>query len=388
MFNKRLHRERSKTNSMQQAYAALEPRRMLVSDISDIIFSADFEDIDVASGAFQHVETVSGLTATNAPVEVQYDVPGVGPASSGNQHLELDGTNGVSVTLDDRVNDGLMLRFDFSPRPGVSAQQNTVEIWYNGELLNEVTGNGRRLRSTDFSSFEFGLPAVSANSATLEFRSNSPTDDVGLGGLIDNVEVLAASSTPDLNPIEDQELAIGDSLDVTASLDATTSESVTYSIVNGPEGLTIDSETGEISWVANQVEVDSSNADNSVQNFGDLEQQFQAGFEFADLPTGSFGFFTELDGFQSINQNVGVELQNNPASVGPASEGQNHLELDGTAGVFRDVDTSNGGRFQLELDFSPRPGISPELNDVQVWWDGELVETIVGDGQGLGSTAL
>ena len=361
---------------------------MLVSDISDIIFLADFEDVEVPSGSFQHINSVSGFTASNEPVEVQHDVPGVGPAASSDQLLELDGTNSVSVTLNDRVNDGLMLRFDFSPRPGVSTQQNTIEIWYDGELLNEVTGDGRRISSTNFSSYAFGLPAVSGDSATLEFRSNSPADDVGLGGLIDNVQVLAASSIPALNPIEDQELAIGESLTTTASLDATTSETVTYSIVNGPVGLTIDSQTGEISWIANQADVDLSNADNSFQNFGDPEQNFEAGFEFADLPTGSYGFFTELDGFQSINPNVGVEVQNNPASVGPASEGQHHLELDGTAGVFRDVDTSDGGRFQLELDFSPRPGISPELNDIQVWWDGELVETIVGDGQELESTAF
>ena len=222
----------------------------------------------------------------------------------------------------------------------------------------------------------------------MEFRSNSPNDDVGLGGLIDNIRVLAASSIPGLGPIEDQELAVGDTLNVTASLDAATDESVTYSIVNGPEGLIINPETGEISWVANQDAVNSSNENNILQSVGDSEQEFQAGFEFAELQPGTFDFFTELDGFQSINPNVGVEVQYDHASVGPASEGDHHLELDGTAGVFRDVDTSVTGQFQLELDFSPRPGINADLNDVQVWWDGELVETIVGNGEGLDSTAF
>ena len=281
---KRLHRKRHYTDATAQlAYGALEPRRMLVSDVSEIVFAADFEDVDVASGAFEHVESVSGFTATSDPVEVQHDVVGVGPASSGDQHLELDGTNGISVTLDDRVNDGLVLRFDFSPRPDVRAQQNTVEIWYNGELLNQVTDDGRRNRTTEFRSFEFGLPAVASDSATLEFRSNSPNDDVGLGGLIDNIRVLAASSIPGLGPIEDQELAVGDTLNVTASLDAATDESVTYSIVNGPEGLIINPETGEISWVANQDAVNSSNENNILQSVGDSEQEFQAGFEFAEL---------------------------------------------------------------------------------------------------------
>lgn len=378
---------RNNKTSPSLQYDPLEPRQMLVGDICDVIFAADFEDVEVAPGNFEHVESISGFAATNAAVEVQHDVPIVGPASSGDQHLELDGTNGISVTLSDRVNDGLLLRFDFSPRPGVGAQQNTVEIWYNGELLNSVTDDGSRNNTTEFRSVEFGLPAVSSASADLEFRSNSPDDNVGLGGLIDNVQVLATSSIPGLNPLEDQELAVGESLSVAASLDATTDDSVTYSIVNGPEGLTIDPQTGEITWVANQEAVDSSNADNVVLGFEDPVEEFQAGFESADLPPGTFDFFTEVDGFQSIHGR-GVEVQREVASVGPASEGSRLLELDGTNGIFRDVDTSEGGQFQLELDFSPRPGVAANLNDVQVWWDGELIETVVGNGEGLVTTAF
>ena len=109
---------------------------MLVSDITDVVFAADFEDVEVAVGSFGHFDSVSGFSATTGPVEVQHNAPFVGPASSGDQLLELDGTNGVSVSLSDRVDDGLVLRFDYSPRPGVDADQNTVEIWYNGILLN------------------------------------------------------------------------------------------------------------------------------------------------------------------------------------------------------------------------------------------------------------
>ena len=65
---KRLHRKRHYADATAQlAYGALEPRRMLVSDVSEIVFAADFEDVDVASGAFEHVESVSGFTATSAP---------------------------------------------------------------------------------------------------------------------------------------------------------------------------------------------------------------------------------------------------------------------------------------------------------------------------------
>ena len=139
-------KSRKNKTSQPLQYDPLEPRQMLVGDVTDVVFAADFEDVEVAFRDFELVDSVSGFTATNAPVEIQRSVPGIGPSSSGNQHLELDGINGVSTTLSDRVGDGLVLRFDYSPRPRVDAQLKTVESWYNGNLLNQVAEDGQGCR--------------------------------------------------------------------------------------------------------------------------------------------------------------------------------------------------------------------------------------------------
>ena len=102
------------------AVEVLEPRMMLSGTVETLIFQADFEDVDVDKGSFAFFAEVSGLTASVRTVEVQNNPPSVGPAASGDQHLELDGVNAVFVDLTPTDND-LRLQFEYSARPGVNA---------------------------------------------------------------------------------------------------------------------------------------------------------------------------------------------------------------------------------------------------------------------------
>lgn len=158
---------------------------MLDGDTNELIFGANFEDVFVEPGGYAFYREVSGFTATQAPVEIQYHHPSVGPAAEGNQHLELDGINGIAVELTESLDSGLLLRFQYSPRPGVDVEQGAIEVWWNDELIQTVTRDGSRLRTTEFEEIEIDLVAISKGSGRLEFRSNSPGDNSGLGGLID-----------------------------------------------------------------------------------------------------------------------------------------------------------------------------------------------------------
>ena len=153
-------------------YEKLEPRRLLASDSTNVIFAADFEDVEVVSGEFGMFAGTSGFQATRGLVEVQNNHWQVGAASSGNQLLELDGNNGVSTQITAQ-SQALTLTFDYSPRPGVASPDNSIEVWWNNELIETISGNGANLETAEFQIKSITLPAV--NSCLL-YTSPSPRD--------------------------------------------------------------------------------------------------------------------------------------------------------------------------------------------------------------------
>ena len=368
----------------------LEPRMMLSGTSESMVFRADFEDVEVEQGGFAFFNEVSGLTSSNGSVEVQHNHPSVGPAASGEQHLELDGVNSVFVDLAPTEND-LRLQFEYSARPGADADLNTIEIFYEGQLVDTVSADGSDLRTTDFNVFEFALSGTDASEAAinvgrLEFRSNSPDDIVGLGGLLDDIVVFEQLDDLELASIADQEVEVGTQLNVSAELlppDDAIQGSV-FSIVDGPVGATIDAETGLISFDASEANIEASNALNDRTVVGDPELVFSSGFEDVEVESGGFDFFTELSGF--VAEGRGVEVQDSHPSVGDASEGQQHVELDGNNRISRDVETAIGDQYELVLDFSARPGVSATDNAVDIFWDGQLLDTVTADGSGLNGT--
>ena len=357
---------------------ALEPRMMLNADVGDLIFQADFEDVDVEDGKFGFFREVSGLTASGVPVEVQNNVSSVGPASQGNQHLELDGISGVATNIATTGTDELLLKFDYSPRPGVSLSGNSIEVWWDGNLLETVSRDGESFETTNFREFEVNLSVGEESETSLEFRSNDPTDNLGLGGLLDNIRVYQLNTFAPLNldEIEDQVIAEGARLDLFASIsDPDSIEDARYSI-DGPEGMTINRRSGRIRWIASREEIAAANGQQEI--VGERQLVFQSLFEDVDVESGSFGLFAQVSGFEAGRNRV--EVQDNPAIVGPSSEGDQHLELDGLNSIIRDVTTVPGDRYQLVLDYSPRPGVDELGNTIEVWWGGELVSTLARDG--------
>lgn len=358
---------------------------MLDGTMESLIFQADFEDVDVERGSFAFFSQVSGLTATGGPVEVQNNHPAVGSAANGRQHLELDGINGVQVDLGPLAND-LRLVFEYSPRPGVDARLNEVEIYFNNRLLEKISADGTDQNGTRFQTIEIPLESSGSGTNLLEFRSNSPDDRVGVGGLVDNIRVFEILGELALSAIADQELAIDQTLSLRATLlpPADTAEGVVFSLVEAPPGATIDPATGVLNWVASEQNVEAAEAANDRVEVGPAAIVFQASFEELDVPSGEFDFFNELSGFSAAGR--GVEVQNNHPSVGAASEGQRLVELDGTNQISRRVPTVFGDQYELRLDYSPRPGVDVASNAIDIFWDGQLLDTISADGTNLEQT--
>ncbi|MEZ6104775.1 MAG: hypothetical protein R3B96_01335 [Pirellulaceae bacterium] len=47
---------------------------------------------------------------------------------------------------------------------------------------------------------------------------------------------------------------------------------------------------------------------------------------------------------------------------------------------------SRRARHRLSFAYSPRPGVAEASNGVEVWWNGQLLETVSASGQGLSQT--
>ncbi|MBD2436540.1 DUF642 domain-containing protein [Nostoc sp. FACHB-110] len=108
-------------------------------------------------------------------------------------------------------------------------------------------------------------------------------------------------------------------------------------------------------------------------------------FEEPVIPSGDFQFFSSIPGWSLLTGSPGpIEIQHNAA--GKAYDGSQLVELDSRAvsGIFQDLTTEIGKKYQLQFAFSPRPGVSQNLLNIN--WGGTLVDSLSASGVGLSDT--
>lgn len=158
-----------------------------------IVFQSTFESVPggPSFGTYTNVQTADGWNATDAnhPIELQNHVAGA-PQSpdGGNVFVELDSTQNSSMS---RVIDAgtYLLSFLYSPRPGVPANSNGIEVLLDGVLLappGTVTDVGGG--STNWSLITSNEFTVGANT-TLTFRAVGTSESYG--GYVDNITLTA-----------------------------------------------------------------------------------------------------------------------------------------------------------------------------------------------------
>ena len=351
---------------------------MLAGDIGQLVFQAGFEDVFVPAGEFRLFQSVSGLTATGAAVEVQNNNPAVGPASQGTNLLELDGTNGVFVTITDVPADGLILQGDYSPRRGFNAAQNTIQVLWNGTVVSTLARDGRGQSSTDFQQFQISLSGENA-SGRLEFRSISPNDTFGAGGLLDAIRVYTVEDSNDLAPVfeEIQDQSINELEPISIQLSATDGDSaqdqLRYEALRSPVGSTLDPETGLFTWTPNSAA--------GTRTFGiDVQVTDQTGLSdvqtfrisVADVEVSSAPVFVQVED-QSINELEPISIQ---LVANDSDSAQNQLRyealrspagstLDPVTGLFTWTPNSAAGTrtFGIDVQVTDQTGLS----DVQTF---------------------
>lgn len=161
-----------------------------------LVRNGSFEDVSPAAGVQTQAPgtwavygTLDGwATTAGSGIEVRNAIAGT--ASDGSNYVELDsfGNTTMAQTILTTVGAYYTLSFDYSPRAGVAAGSNGIDVLWNNTLLNlsPITANGIGLSNHAWTTFIFGV--VGTGSDLLSFRSVGTNDS--LGGSLDNVRLV------------------------------------------------------------------------------------------------------------------------------------------------------------------------------------------------------
>jgi len=110
------------------------------------------------------------------------------------------------------------------------------------------------------------------------------------------------------------------------------------------------------------------------------------GFENPSLRYGTWSSFGSIVGW-NLSFGSAIEVQNHAA--GSPVEGDQFVELDSntSSGIYQDVATVAGARYELTFRYSPRPGVEENNNAIEVWIDGDCVATVSANGRNASDTS-
>jgi hypothetical protein len=158
-----------------------------------LITNGSFETPDIPTGTFAIFAAIPGWTTTfGSGIEIQDHV--AGSPYEGDQFVELDSNNNsgmIQVSIPTVLGNPYLVSFAYSPRPGRSAADNGIDVYFDGGLLISLATSGIGLPDTSWTLYSFPVIATGATSS-LEFRA------VGLstsfGGYLDAVSAVPEPS--------------------------------------------------------------------------------------------------------------------------------------------------------------------------------------------------
>lgn len=155
----------------------------------NLLTNGGFESTVIANGNWVNTGSIAGWSRTAGPgtgFEVRNNVAGA--AQEGRNYLELD-TNGNTTIAQSlaSLTAGTVydLSFWYSPREGVAAASNGIDVFWNGLLVDAITGLGARSGNV-WSQYQYQVVAK-AGTNVLSFAATGNSD--GLGGSLDNVRL-------------------------------------------------------------------------------------------------------------------------------------------------------------------------------------------------------
>ncbi|MEM8734472.1 MAG: putative Ig domain-containing protein, partial [Planctomycetota bacterium] len=239
-------------------------------DAGNLIVNGSFEEGVIQPG--DHHYAASEIPGWRLASETKFNwktvgfeiVSDQGLASDGNNSLELDTyyyvDDAVFQDLDTEVGKQYSLSFDLHARFPNGAWNthheihNQVEVWWEGALVGVYSASTQ----PEWKTIDLDLTANQDSGSRLMFREriNMPyRGGNGYGPLIDNVGLYEAGQMKDsfqITPVDNRVLNEGEQLAVQLQAEGEGSGSAMYSLVSGPAGAQLNSETGELTWSTNE----------------------------------------------------------------------------------------------------------------------------------------
>ncbi len=156
---------------------------IMATTVQADVINGGFEDPALSNGSWNASYTsILGWDATFGTIEIQNHA--AGSPYEGNQLVELDSNYNSGMKQDIATSVGALYDFSFaySPRPDEEASSNEIDVYFNGALLEKLTGYSSP--DTFWAIHHYDVIAIDATS-TIEFRAAGFSNSYG--GYLDAV---------------------------------------------------------------------------------------------------------------------------------------------------------------------------------------------------------
>lgn len=153
----------------------------------ELVVNGSFEEPQLAPGTWFTLQSILGWRlASGHSIEIQNHV--AGEPADGNQLVELDSYASSAIYQDIPTVPGATYRLSlsFSPRPGRSASDNVLEIYWDGRFLDSQSRPGDSLSNTRWTRLSYMVTAASSLTR-LELRDVGVSN--GYGTYVDAVSL-------------------------------------------------------------------------------------------------------------------------------------------------------------------------------------------------------
>lgn len=163
-----------------------------MASAANLVSNGSFEADVQGNGSWNIYSNLTGWTGGSYGIELRNNVAGA--ASDGANYVELDtyANSSISQSIATTLGTQYNLSFAYSPREGVSAASNGIEVFWNGVSQGVFTGNGG---SGNVWAEESMTVTGAASSSSLGFQAVGTSDSVG--GSLDAVSLTPAVPEPE-----------------------------------------------------------------------------------------------------------------------------------------------------------------------------------------------
>ncbi|MEM8686901.1 MAG: tandem-95 repeat protein, partial [Pseudomonadota bacterium] len=186
-----------------------------------------FEGWDAPTGKLIEIRNFeTSTTGGNWHIEIDDD-PIDSFADAGEIFQEFETSAGANYTLS----------FDWSPRPGVSGNNNTIEIVWDGQVVATLSRDGTGLTNPDWQSYTINVTGTGDVERLTIREPDWAEQDYGRGIFVDNLHIMTDGEAQ-ANGAENTAIDIS-SIDVTFGPDVDGSEQHVLSVDNIPVGAVL-----------------------------------------------------------------------------------------------------------------------------------------------------